>query len=133
MSKPHLKLNLEIYYRDIIFFFGHNVKEMNKVLKKYGTTVPDDLLDHEGNLMGRFYLNSKNQAHIWVPKFPKSPREYGFLQHEINHAVTIILDKLGMTLSGDSEEAYAYLTGYITEKVYEFIAQHHDNKKRKKK
>ena len=36
------------------------------------------------------------------------------LSHEIFHVVCNIMSKVGIVLHDDSEEAYAYLIGYIT-------------------
>lgn len=42
----------------------------------------------------------------------------GVLAHEILHAVHYILGFKGMQLHDSSEEAYAYLTGFITTQIY---------------
>lgn len=42
------------------------------------------------------------------------------LGHEIFHAGYKALDAMGFTLTDDSQEAYAYLIGFITEQFYIF-------------
>lgn len=56
---------------------------------------------------------------VWLPSLPQSVEDMQFLSHEIFHAVCAIMIGIGVPLSDDSEEAYAYLTGYITRKVLE--------------
>lgn len=43
----------------------------------------------------------------------------GVLSHEAFHAVHFLMDAIDMPLSQDSSEAYAYLLGYIVNKVTE--------------
>lgn len=52
---------------------------------------------------------------------PKSVTDYGTLAHEIFHAVTFILTRIGMSLTNESDEAYAYLIGYLTKEIYKHI------------
>ena len=40
------------------------------------------------------------------------------LNHEIFHCTILILKRIGVSLSDDSEEAYAYLYEYITKMIY---------------
>ena len=56
---------------------------------------------------------------IVLNKFtPSIPRKLGTLSHEIFHYITDLLKYKGMSLSEDSEEAYAYLVSYITEEFW---------------
>lgn len=50
-----------------------------------------------------------------------SPSRIGTLIHELTHVVIDILDYSGLTLSRDSEEAYTYLVGWLTEQVFKHI------------
>lgn len=49
----------------------------------------------------------------------KTPTDYNTLVHELFHATDFILDYRGLTLVDGSDEAYAYLIGYLTEKIME--------------
>ena len=46
---------------------------------------------------------------------------HGTISHEIFHAASCLLRKRGMKLSSSSEEAYAYLIDWMTDKVYDII------------
>ncbi len=55
-------------------------------------------------------------------RMPDTPVEFGYLQHEIFHYVTFLLDRLGITFCLEtSDEAFAYLVGYITTEIYKKI------------
>jgi len=51
------------------------------------------------------------------------PKARGILQHEIFHAVAFLMMELNMPLCHENDEAYAYLVGYITEKIEEKIRE----------
>lgn len=44
--------------------------------------------------------------------------------HEANHVTMNLLSEVGITYSDDSEEAFAYLTGYIAECIYKTVRGH---------
>ncbi len=45
----------------------------------------------------------------------------GTIAHEVFHAVEFLMDRIGIKLDPNSDEAYAYLTGYITDEIYKII------------
>lgn len=49
----------------------------------------------------------------------KTPYDYNTLAHELLHATDFILDFRGLSLVDGSDEAYAYLIGYLMEKTME--------------
>lgn len=58
---------------------------------------------------------------LWLPKIPKSPEEISILNHEVFHVVRCIMLWSGTPLSEDTDEAWAYETGYISKQIYEHI------------
>lgn len=59
---------------------------------------------------------------VYMPHFDLfNSGSVGVLAHEITHVTYLILRDVGMELTDSSQEAYAYLNGYITEKVYDYI------------
>lgn len=56
---------------------------------------------------------------LWIPRFPKTPREYGTLSHEIFHMTEKIMVWSGVVLTEHSEEAYCHLIAYITRNILE--------------
>lgn len=68
---------------------------------------------------GKCILLASNNVVVRTSDFPKSPEQMGSLQHEIFHAVAFVMWRIGMELEIDkSEEAYAYLIGYLTKEIY---------------
>ncbi len=124
---PTLKLliPLVIYPFDIMVMMGYSDEEVREELSQYKFISEKDIsltmLEKE-TVRGRTVLFETNQTFIRIPEIPVTPLDYGFLQHEIFHAVTYIMYKVGMKLKiGISDEAYSYLVGYVTERIYEEI------------
>jgi hypothetical protein len=118
MSKNFI-IKLNPYPYDVMVSFNQTDKQLQQYLKKYNCEW-HDLMKFEGS--GRFYINSNNQSLIRIANYPKSNEDFGTLQHEIFHCVTYVLDRIGMKLKlHNSDEAYAYLIGYLTTEIYKNI------------
>lgn len=46
---------------------------------------------------------------------------FNMIPHEAFHATEMILSRIGIPLTKTSDEAYAYLTGYINQQIFEEI------------
>ena len=108
---------LVVYPFDVMVSFGQSDLEITKSLKKRGWRW-DDLLKLKGD--GKFIIfHDINAAVIRMKYFPNYPEGQATMSHEIFHAITYILDKVGMKLKiGKSDEAYSYLIGYLTKEIY---------------
>lgn len=118
--KKSKKLNfiipLVIYPFDIMVSFGQTDEELKVSLKKYGTEWEDKMICVG---KGRFYMNEMNQSLIRMNTIPETCEDYGTLQHEIFHCVTWLMDRVGLKFKLlSSDEAYSYLIGYLTTKIY---------------
>lgn len=85
-----------------VFFPKENAK-LEKKWKDTKSNVDGEAMNSLDS--GRVVLRFKTLTHNTIA-------------HEINHAVTMILDHVGHDFSGSFDEPMAYLTGYITEEVY---------------
>ena len=63
----------------------------------------------------------ESQMMMRLNNYPATASDFGLLQHEIFHVAEITLHDLGMNLTHDSDEAYAYLIQFITIKIYELL------------
>lgn len=125
MSKKKKPINfilpLVIYPFDIMVSFGQSDDQLKRYLKKWGIKWDKDLeLAPTG--LGRTAMLNGNQTVLRLKNVPVSVTDYSTLAHEIFHAVAFIMDRIGMSLViCQSDEAYAYLIGYITKEVYKRI------------
>lgn len=69
--------------------------------------------------VGRFCLFTTNQGLIRMRVHPTTNDHYATLSHEIFHYVMHIMSsRIGLTWTQKSDEAYAYLIGYLTKEIY---------------
>ena len=126
-----LLIPLVIYPFDIMVMMGYSDEEVRHELSQYEGISEEDInlaMFKTYTTKGRAVMFETNQTFLRIREIPETPLDYGFLQHEIFHAVTFVMHTIGMKLKIDySDEAYAYLVGYLTEKIYEEI----DKKTRK--
>ena len=114
-------IDIEIYCRNIIVHFGGK-KSLKKALRQYHNK---DTVDYILNTVafeskGYTLYDSIRQVFIlYMPKIPQTAEDMAFLSHEIFHVANAIMENVGSELTDSSEEAYAYLIGYLTKKILE--------------
>lgn len=112
---------LHIYPFEVMVFFG----EMDDLYKKLSTHgIKEDEInqirnDPEGHGLGYSAMFTDGQTLIRLPKKPETAKEFSILSHEIFHVSSLVLRKVNIELCEKSEEAFAYLIGYISEQVFE--------------
>jgi len=97
--------------RDVEFFKKKLRKKMDEIGMKNFEDINLDTDDGQADF-------SYDNAIIWCKQFPNNPKALATLNHEIFHIVHRALETVGMPLDNSSREAYAYLTGYISEQIY---------------
>lgn len=122
-STKKLKLNciipLVIYPFDVMISFAQSDEELGKILQAKGIDGQEELWQMEETGIGRCCQFPTGSILIRLKFFPDSSFEYGCLQHEVFHATCYVMNKVAIPLEmGISDEAYAYLTGYLTEKIF---------------
>lgn len=115
---------IDVFYRDILVVFGDE-KTLRKSLLKYHCKEEIENLVNEVNFSnkGSVVYDSYNKAFfLWMPDKPKTAQDVGFLMHEVFHATCAVMSAIGITLSDNSEEVYAYLIGFLTEKILDKLS-----------
>ena len=113
-------ISLDVYPFDIMVSVGEESAVLFKKLIKAGVSDKEVLLAEYENIGdARYCLFEDGQSLIRIKSVPKTPKEYGHLQHEIFHCASAILWRIGMKLKiKTSDEAYAYLIQFLTERIY---------------
>jgi hypothetical protein len=115
-KKANFIVDLKVYPFHVMFSFTQTDDELLKCLKKYNIDTRGDSWKLEKTVRGRCVSFKDNQTLIRLRNYPKTTEDFGVLAHEIFHAVSFIMYKVGMKLKIDcSDEAYAYLIGFLTE------------------
>lgn len=111
-----------IYPFDVMFSIGQTDDEVRIELEKYLNIERMDLLMDACELKKSFGLAVRlwegGSFLIRIKGNPNSAKFHATVNHEIFHVVHDLLDGIGIKLSNDSEEAYAYVIGYLTEQFY---------------
>lgn len=145
-----IAFEVDMYYSYVIMFFkkedvtslnikkllhnwykteGEDRKEKCKratdyILKEFDKSVGADIA---GGAMIDYYkiytvvLEDFKMDDVW---------SHGILAHEIGHVTNNILERIGMKLSSESEEAYTYLTQHLTMKAYKYLIDNENIKER---
>jgi hypothetical protein len=122
-------ISMEVYPFQLMLSVGQNDEELGAELDKYKGLTEDAIRACQypsKYVKGRAVMLNNNASVIRLRALPKSNNDYGVLAHEIFHIATFVLDRAGMKLKlGASDEAYAYLIGYLTDKIYEAINEYY--------
>lgn len=78
------------------------------------TVTIEDFIDNEGIV----FTNGTLPPVLWIPRKPMSYSELAVLNHEIFHLISTILRSRHVQLSDETEEVYAYMTGFYSKIIY---------------
>jgi len=111
-------INAGTYPYDTVCFFGSDKTPLLQKIK-YSLT-PKEFVDLEQYEVKKGFacIFESGVSLLWLPKVPSSIRELGHLNHEIWHITDEILRRIGVNLSSDSTEAFAYLLEHISVKIW---------------
>lgn len=112
-------IKLVVFPYNIWYCFGVSDADFRKLVARKGL-IWDKGMNLE-NKAGCAFQFDRGQTCLRLPKIPYTCQDYGILAHEIFHAVDMVLRRMGITLSADSDEVYAYTIDYVTKEVYKAI------------
>lgn len=108
----------EVYPFDVMFSFGETDEQLKKRLTKFNVNT-SNLFEHKLRLGLCSQFKESGQVLVRLRDYPTTPKHFGTLAHEISHATNYVMSYIGNKPSDDSEESYAYFTGFLTQKVHE--------------
>ena len=117
--KDIITFDCEVYLQQVVFYYGESIKPICKFLKGKITDEELNALIEYKRESGFSVRYSGGYNIIWLNKKPNTHYTLSVLHHEIFHCVCSILRYVGVEFSNKSEEAYAYLFGHISKKIYE--------------
>jgi hypothetical protein len=117
------QIRIPIYEQDVHIFFGDK-NECIDALKniEVSNEIINFCFQDSENTSGRWTQWRDDMFNLmWMPSIPTTTHDYGILVHEISHGVFFILDHIGMKHTLDSDEAFAYLQGYMFREIDNII------------
>ena len=128
MNKKKLKkragdfgITIPVFGIGIIFSFGQSNEKIMAVLKDAGIKYMPNLLSESDPARGCTYCDGSVTALIVMKEWPERASHYNTLNHEIFHACDMTLRNTGFNLSNDSQEAWAYMIGHVSERIYQIL------------
>lgn len=122
MEEPlNFIVSVDALYRDVMIHFGSK-ESLKEELLRYSDEKSVETAMEAANFSGKgcTYINQESKTFfVWMPHIPKSSEDYGFLAHELFHAVVGIMQIIGVAPAEESEEVYAYVLGFLMEKTVE--------------
>lgn len=125
MSRKKLSciINCEVYPFDVMISMGETDDELKTHLLKVNIDNDDHKL--KATTIAKAVLFYNNTSLIRLRHIPETPRDFGTLAHEIFHVATFIMTEVGMQLNDDTDEAFAHLIGFLTERIYKKLNKYH--------
>lgn len=115
---------LVVYPFDVMVSIDESDADLSKKLLKY-VYDPEEissLMNLPSTTIGRCVMLSCNQTVIRLKRQFYKHETYANASHEIFHAATFILNRIGMKMEIEvSDEAYAYLIAYLTREIFKRI------------
>lgn len=118
------RIKVPIFHKkSAIYFFHGTDEEFVAAAKKY--KFPRDIkVGIDANEAAFTYVNGL----FCLIRFSREPfSDHDIIAHEIFHAAVHLWKYVGLRLSDDSEEAYAYLIDFITEEFYKQFKDYVDS------
>lgn len=121
--KLHKPINfiipLVVYPFTVVVFINTDNDDVEKILTERQINYTDvNVRQGSDTRRGRTIIFKDNNVLIRMFEFKRNPSGYGYLAHEIFHAVEFVMERIGMKLSNKSNEAYTYLVQYLTKEIY---------------
>lgn len=116
---------LVVYPFDVMVSLNQSDESLKKDLLKYYKSIED--VDYhfesygEDNHLGTCIMLPNGQLLIKTKMYPVTNEDYAILVHEIFHAVCLVFHRIGIILTKETDEAWAYMIEYLTKEIYNKI------------
>lgn len=123
-KKFNFIIDLTIYPFHVMVSIGESDKKVLQRLKKYGMDYsdPNFIAYQTEHAHGRTCRFESGAMLLRLRQVPTTAEDKGRLAHEVFHLAEFLFNNIGLKHHVRCGEAYAYLIGYITEKIYSEIA-----------
>lgn len=114
-----IKVNVDLYPLVLVVMINDTDEKCFKNLTKIGITEEDArTMNMKPDEVGRTVLFGRSLGVIRINRKIGTPEFHSTLNHELLHIVLPFLTSIGMKYDHNSEEAFAYLMGYLSFNIY---------------
>lgn len=123
-KKSFFIISMDIYEFDIIVSCGQSNSELLESLHDIEggkTTIIDQFkydIENPPHADGYCAVIKSGSALLRMMEYPTTAKDFGIMMHEVFHSISHPFRILGMKLSPNSEEAYAYAIGYVSTQIF---------------
>ena len=111
-----LKIDISIYGCNVRVIIDENIEKVVASFMRR-RTLPDGALENDGSTYHGLAIKGAKFQDYYV-FFSKESLNINIISHEISHIVDFILTDREIENNGETR---AYLTGYITEKIVDYV------------
>lgn len=115
LGYKEIVINMGMFDNDIIAVIGDNKNLQEYIRFKYECDNDIEVSNGYGYC---FYCEGYLPI-IWIPKYPRTPKEYGTLAHECFHAAMHLSRWANIKVDENSEEVVAHATGFLVKSILE--------------
>lgn len=123
MSNPQaFIIDIDIYASRIHILHNHSTEQFNEYLQQNFNGIEYTRKENNAATTMIFTYDDGPQEYIidFNSRMKRSnPFDAGIISHEASHVVFEICERLGIRYGIENQEAFAYLHGYIVQKIYE--------------
>lgn len=123
MKSQSFEIQLELYHIQLLICINEPVDEIERILDDSGIekTEYSMMLDdfEKSNYSARTRQFTCGKIMIRFCDLELNPRGHSIISHEIFHVVSLSLEWVGIQHNEYTEEAYAYLLGWMVKEFYE--------------
>ena len=105
------------YPFDVLVAVGATPKQVAAKLKRLGATSWSESDVTYGGAGNTTFSKEDHRTVVQLRRFDHSPYWHGVLAHEVAHAVCFLMERVGIKMTDESEEAYTYAIQDITSKI----------------
>jgi hypothetical protein len=121
--KKYLKISNEIYpFKFHVLLGFKTMEDIKKVLKlktfKDTNALRKYLEEIDWESSAGRTTEYKGNIIVLIKDFKGNPECYDTLHHELIHAINMSAEYIGIEFHKSTEEYFAYLTGFLTKKIY---------------
>lgn len=124
----YFHFDVEIYKQTVYLFFLHNDTEFEKTFSKIFTKEAKESFKKNTTIFELGEAKCSSDGGYTIMRFKQwnqfTIKDIECINHEIFHATHYIMNRIGMMLTSDTGEAFAYLNSFIHAKVYTELTKH---------
>lgn len=124
MSRLSKSLGIDTVFDIPMGMFEYNVRvviteDFNRAKKYaakiYEEPIDDDIVDELAR--GRLFRKINYIPILWIPAYPKEPRDYATLAHECVHAVATMFEWAQIPQAWQTEEVECHAVGHLVNEI----------------